>query len=134
MTRKIFLVSHGNFAKGMKSSIEMIAGKFDNLFSFGLQPGGNPNELVNQVVSNFDDSDEVIILGDLKGGSVCNAMLALSLRKNVTLITGTNLALALETVLRSNNDELDEDIIKAKDNIEKLEIKPQKNNEEDFFS
>lgn len=123
MSRKIYFISHNDFAKGLKRSVEMIAGKQPNVTAYGLEPGGDPNEIARQIEADIDTTDTVIILGDLEGGSVCNAALRLTVRPNVTLIAGTNLALALQVVLSSPEANLDDEIEEARKRIKKLKLK-----------
>ncbi|EIW12497.1 PTS system, mannose-specific IIA component [Lactiplantibacillus pentosus KCA1] len=133
MSKKIFLISHNDFAKGLKRSVEMIAGKQPNLMALGLQPGGNPDEIVQEIRNNFTDEDEVIILGDLAGGSVCNAALKLTLKPNVTLVAGTNLALVLQVVLDSESKDLETQIEKARQQMKPLALQLTTEDDESIF-
>ncbi|GAF38698.1 PTS system, galactosamine-specific IIA component [Agrilactobacillus composti DSM 18527 = JCM 14202] len=114
MSRKIYFISHNNFAQGLKQAVEMIAGKQDNVTAFGLMPGGDPNAIIKTIEADITDADEVLILGDLEGGSVCNAAMRLTIKDNVTLVTGSNLTLALQVVLDSDPTHLDHQIEQAR--------------------
>lgn len=133
MSRKIYFISHNEFAQGLKRSVEMIAGKQPNLQALGLEPGGNPNEIVDQIEQQIDKADQVIILGDLEGGSVCNAALRLTVRPNVTLVAGTNLALALQVVLNPEDADINAEIEAACEQMKPLHLKLVTNQDEELF-
>lgn len=99
MKKKFFLISHNEFAHGLKKALEMIIGPQENLYSFGLMPGGHPDEIIQQIETLITEDTEAVILGDIAGGSVCNSAMRLTTRKNVVLVTGMNLPLAMEIIV-----------------------------------
>lgn len=137
----VLLVSHGVFAKGLHSVLDMMAGKDRNdVLSTSLIDGMSVetfSEKVEEVVKDITDQDEIIILADLVGGSplttTLNVLDQKGLLKNVTAFGGANLSLALNAVLLKDTlskDELKKAIIdEAKNSIEELELN--KSNEED---
>ena len=135
MGSKVFLISHNEFAHGLKKTIEMITGEHENLYSFGLMPGGHPDDLLEEIEALIDDEDQVFILGDLAGGSVCNAALRLSILDNITLIAGMNLSLAIQIILTPpySESELETIINDSKAGLTQLVLNNIKQNEEDFF-
>jgi mannose/fructose-specific phosphotransferase system component IIA len=136
MTTNYFLISHNEYALGLKKALEMIAGKQENLLAYGLMPGNHPDEIAAKIEKQIDDQGTTIILGDIAGGSVCNAVLPLTLKENVILVTGTNLPLALEIVLSdaTTKSEIQEIIDKAKKGMTILALeKVANNNGDDFF-
>lgn len=94
-----FIISHNEFAHGLKKALEMIVGPQENLKSYGLMPGNHPDNIIDEIESLISDDMEVVILGDIAGGSVCNSAMRLTTKDNVLLVTGTNLALALEIIV-----------------------------------
>ena len=71
----IILASHGEFAKGILQSSEMIFGKQENVKAVMLMPSEGPNDLkakMKDAVASFDNQDEVLILADLWGGTPFN--------------------------------------------------------------
>jgi mannose/fructose-specific phosphotransferase system component IIA len=135
MTKKIFLISHNDFASGLKKSLEMICGQQEHLYSFGLMPGGHPDIIISQIETMFDEKDQVIILGDIAGGSMCNAALRLTKNENVTLIAGMNLPLAMEMVLSNPNsvEEVECIIQSSREGLKQLVIEKFINLENEFF-
>lgn len=136
MKKKYFLISHNEFAHGLKKALEMIIGVQENVFSFGLMPGNHPDDIAKEIELMITDDTQAVILGDIAGGSVCNSALPLTENPNVALITGVNLPLALEIIISQTTSYKNiETIIKeVRDGIKLLEL-PLTNSgtEEDFF-
>lgn len=120
--QRMILVSHGGMAEGVKNSMEMVAGSADGLLCFGLMPGQEPGELAERIekIVESEPEQQFIILADIRGGSVSNSMTRLLKRKNVKLINGMNLALAIGLYLTDgalSDGRIREIIEEAKDGI-----------------
>lgn len=137
MAKKYYLISHGEYAKGLKSALEMIAGPQESVQSFCLMSGCNPNDLISELMNTFDEKDEVVILGDMAGGSMCNAAMRLSLLPNVVLVSGINLPLAMEIVLTKATKKgvIDSIILNVRQSIKILSLEMGNNDspEDDLF-
>ena len=98
--RKVILASHGDMAKGAGMSLEMILGGQENLRTYGLYPGENPTDYAAQLEEEIkgEPGTHFVIVTDLAGASVCNAMFPLSRYENVQVFTGFNLQFLLELV------------------------------------
>lgn len=99
--RKFLIATHGSFAAGIKSSLEMIIGSTENVFTIQAYTEGNKTiaDDLNQIMQNISDDDELIIFTDLAGGSITNQVLQTALKKNIYIIAGVNLPLLLDVVL-----------------------------------
>lgn len=99
---KIFFSTHGKFASGVKNTLEILFGQVGNLTCFDAYiDESSVQEQLDIFYESVNDDDQVILLSDLYGGSVNSAMLPYtSKKKNTTLITGVNLALILELVMK----------------------------------
>lgn len=135
MKSKVILISHNEYAYGLKKTLEMITGSHDHLYAFGLMPGDHPDDLINQVEELISTNEWTFILGDIAGGSVCNAALRLTLQEGVCLISGMNLPLAIQLVLMppSNQAELHRIIEISKDGLKSLVLESAVQVDEDFF-
>ena len=100
-TRKFLIATHGAFAKGVKSALDIIAGEMDNMFLIQayLDDSRPVEDELEDVMATVSDTDELIIFTDLLGGSVNNIMLRNALRENVHIVSGFNLPLLIEIVL-----------------------------------
>jgi mannose/fructose-specific phosphotransferase system component IIA len=99
--RKFLIAAHGAFAKGIKSSLDMIIGETDNVFliqAYLDESRPVENELA-EVLENLKGDEELVIFTDLLGGSVNNVMLRNALRENVHIVSGFNLPLLIEIIL-----------------------------------
>ncbi|MCI1894363.1 MAG: PTS mannose transporter subunit IIA [Lactobacillus sp.] len=103
MTR-IILVSHNQLAPGMKAAVEMIAGPQANLEAYGLMPGDQPETIIHAIKTTITADQDVLVLADIVGGSMCNAAMKLLNLPNVRLVGGMNLALVLQIVLAPPTD------------------------------
>ncbi|WP_370297376.1 PTS sugar transporter subunit IIA [Rossellomorea marisflavi] len=113
MSSTIILISHGEMAKGVASSAQMITGTVESLYYFGLYPGEHPSEIMDGIIQILEQepNEQLIIIGDLFGGSVCNAATELKKQyETIHLIYGMNLPLVIEVIL--NKDNITEDILK----------------------
>jgi mannose/fructose-specific phosphotransferase system component IIA len=103
--RKFLIATHGAFAKGIKSSLDIIIGETDNVFL--IQAYLDENIVVEDelaaVLTNITGADELIIFTDLLGGSVNNIMLREALKENVHIVSGFNLPLVIEIMMGDAN-------------------------------
>ena len=69
----IVLLSHGHLASGMKNTIELIAGRQDNLFTYDAYVDGN-NDIKAFLLDflKIHLNEKVIVITDFLGGSVNN--------------------------------------------------------------
>lgn len=137
----VVLVSHGTFAPGLQSVLSMLAGgKREDVLSIALIDGMDADEFAQkfrEMIRPFGEDDQVILLGDLIGGSpLTNAVNELSesgLLKNTIVFGGMNLGMALTAVMMKDDMEtemLKENLVsEAKNAIKEFEIK--ENEEED---
>ena len=108
---KVILASHGKLAEGMYDSVKMIIGNVDHLSFYGLKEGQDNNEIAKAIESFIMErrEDTYIIVCDLLGGSVSNAVSRLSVLDNVYVINGMNMGLVISLLLE--NGKLDEERI-----------------------
>ena len=97
MSRVIF-ASHGGLSKGMKDSVTMIVGDLTkNVETYSLLPGENPEDYYQELYKQANESNEqILVLCDIKGGSVHTALSKLAVLDNVVVFSGMNMGLALE--------------------------------------
>ena len=99
----VVLVSHGEFAKGLANALAMLAGEKKEVIAVGLENGKTADEFAEvfkEAVSSITAEDEIILLGDLIGGSPLTTALNVN---NTVVLGGMNLPLALTTVLMKDN-------------------------------
>lgn len=114
----VVLVSHGTFASGLKSVLAMLAGgERDDVISVGLEDGMSADEFADKfrdAISIINADDEIILLGDIIGGSpMTNALEQISQKgyeENTIVFGGMNLAMALTATIMK--DDADKDMLK----------------------
>lgn len=106
MSIQVILVSHGEYAQGLHDALQMFVGKREDIQSIGLRQGEDSASLKSRILellSPLQMEDEIIVLGDLIGGSPLTTMIACLAEKNMlanaVVLGGMNLAMALNAVL-----------------------------------
>ncbi|MCX8725983.1 PTS sugar transporter subunit IIA [Lactobacillus sp. B4007] len=133
----ILVASHGHFASGLKSSIDILTGMGDKI------------KTIDAYVDDTDYTDQItafirtakrpaVIFTDLKGGSVNQkVVLKAASEKDIYVITQTNLAIVMAVLLDSeklSKKHLQELINQSQ--VELFEFEDNENNQEqetDFF-
>ncbi|MDO5516496.1 MAG: PTS fructose transporter subunit IIA [Clostridium sp.] len=140
----VLLVSHGTFAKGLHSVLEMMAGKDRNdVLSTSLTNGMSVETfsgIVKDVVKDIKEDDEIILLADLIGGSPLTSTLDVlskkGLLKNTMAFGGANLSLALNAILLKDTlgkDEFKEMLItESRESIQELKLNDCSDDEDDI--
>ena len=140
----VVLVSHGTFAPGLKSVLAMLAGgEREDVISVGLEDGMGADEFaekLSQAISCIKEDDEIILLGDIIGGSpLTNAIEQISnkgLIGNTIIFGGMNLAMALTATLMKDGVETDmlkENLMnEAKDAIKEFVLESQDEDDDDI--
>lgn len=118
----VIFASHGGLSKGMKDSVTMIVGDLaKNVETYSLLPGENPEDYYQELYKQANESNEqILVLCDIKGGSVHTALSKLAVLDNVVVFSGMNMGLALDIVLKHahlSEEELQEVIENARDGI-----------------
>lgn len=101
--RHFIVASHGRFAEGILDSVRLITGELENVRCYGayLDPEENVEQTVADMLAEYPLEDEVVVVTDIMGGSVCNQFIRHMGRANFHLIAGMNLALLLEMFTNS---------------------------------
>ncbi len=103
------VTGHGQFAPGLASAVEMIAGPQDAFVPLAFtdqEAAEYPNILKNQIESFVSKEGACLVFCDILGGSPFNqAMMIASDIPQVEVVGGTNLGMLLEILCsRSDSD------------------------------
>jgi fructoselysine/glucoselysine PTS system EIIA component len=117
-TRKFLIATHGSFAKGIKSSLDIIIGQVDNVFLIEAYLNENKTieEELESILKDVSDKEELIIFSDLLGGSITNQAIRFALKENVHVVSGFNLPLLIDVLLADTETPIAEVIETAIDN------------------
>lgn len=118
---KLILVSHGELAKGMKHTAQMIVGNIvDPIEVYCLYPGMNPEDYGKEMRKRIEEDDEqYLFICDILGGSVHTALSQLLDNERVRICSGMNLNLVLALVLESRQEWDDGAIMAAVEEAQK---------------
>lgn len=110
--KKILIGTHGAFASGIKSSIQILFGQSEQIEVIdGYLDDSRIEDRIDAYFAKVDSSDQVIMMSDLVGGSVNQIMFRYLGRENTMLISGINLALVLE--IAADRSEMSKERIQA---------------------
>ena len=118
---KIILVSHGDFAAGLCSTLTNFFGA-GNVYSacVSLENGAETlHTAVKAYLEEWGDEEQVVICSDIKGGSANQNAFQYMSRPNTFLVSGMNLSLGLQLMLRESvtAEELRDIITQAKEDM-----------------
>ena len=118
----LILVSHGQFAEGVKTSLEMFAGDaIKHCFALGLHNGDSAEDFTKKVTAflqkeEFKKEDEFVIIADIIGGSPLTTFLNVfseqGYLENSVVIGGMNFSMTLAALISLENMSKEE-LIKA---------------------
>lgn len=111
----IIITGHGNFATGLKSSLDLIVGNYDFIEAVDFTEEKSPEYLKKEIIDFIKKSkNKVYIFTDLAGGTPFKVSSELTLDfVNVEVLCGTNLPMLVEsTMMESLGCEVDIDLIK----------------------
>lgn len=109
----LILVSHGDFAIGLKNTLAMfVEEKSNQVMAFGLKVGASVETFAEDFRNQIKDltvNDDIILLADIVGGSPLTTALEVLSDRNllgqVTVLGGMNLPMAVTSLLMK--DELE---------------------------
>ena len=99
---KVIVVSHGSYARGLVDTVQMIAGKQEDLEAFGLEPEESVDTLkekIRQSIEQASQEEEILILTDIFYGSPLNTVISLMPEYDLYHVTGINLPLMMEVIM-----------------------------------
>ena len=121
----IILASHGEMAKGLTMTLEMIIGKQESFDVITLMPNMAPEEVYTQAKGLCNSEDDVLFFVDVWGGTPCNQISKLiEENSNYRMITGMNLPMVLEACMARNHMETSQDVMEYVLSIESIQSLP----------
>lgn len=108
----LLLMSHGDFAKELIKSAELILGKQDNFETLGVHLDDQIDDLKAMMftkINTLNTENGLIVFTDIIGGSPMNLAGYLLERDNILICSGMNLPILLECLLNRDKpmDELE---------------------------
>jgi fructoselysine and glucoselysine-specific PTS system IIA component len=102
---QIILASHGNLAKGMKDTLNMIIGDVSMVEAFSSYRDEDVNirDAVEVVVKEKYDEGDIFILTDILGGSVNTELMSLIKEyPKIHVLSGMNLPVVISIATQTN--------------------------------
>lgn len=103
-TRRAVIAGHGDFASGLVSAVQQIAGKGDTFVAVS-NAGLSGSDIESAIMRALDASGARVLFTDLPAGSCTMSARRLQrAREGLVVVTGVNLATALEFAFRSPDE------------------------------
>ncbi|MDT2485070.1 PTS sugar transporter subunit IIA [Enterococcus avium] len=130
----ICVVTHGNFAEGIKNSLEMITGQVENLEILSLYEGQVMEKFQDQafeVIKRLDQGEGVLVFTDMLGATPFNTVAhirnkLIEEKIKCGVITGLNLPMLIESTIMRGSLNLADLLISmentGKDSISTLDV------------
>lgn len=102
--KQILIATHGKLASGIRYTAELIVGKSTEITTIDAYV--NPEDDIEAQFRDYfrtHQGDRIFIFTDLMGGSVNQKLMGYAEADNVTLITGTNLAILMQIMMADEN-------------------------------
>ena len=99
----LIITGHGHFATGLTSSLTLIAGNPKNYKAIDFPQEYSVEDLekeLHQAMDELAECEGILVLSDLAGGSPFKSAVICSIeRKNINVISGTNLPMLIEIAM-----------------------------------
>lgn len=115
---KILVIGHGRFAEGVKSAAQIIVGDLSEVTFMNTYV--DDIDFHVELDNYFSNNTNILVLTDLFGGSVNQAIMQYITKENIEIITGVNIPLVLEILLSNitgKNLDIREIVSNAKEQI-----------------
>lgn len=120
----IVILTHGALGLELLRTAEMIIGKQDKVDILSVQNGSSLSDLASSLDSLKEkyQSDGLLILTDMFGGSPSNVAMAYLDNKNVEVITGVNLPMLIKAFTIRKDTSSPQELAKLSSNTAKESI------------
>ena len=106
---KIIVFTHGDLAKSLKDTAELISGANELVECYGIPLGVDTNAVLSQVSASIKDAEktglDVLILTDLFFGTPFNLLISIVPDHKFSHVTGVNLPMLLEAFAFQDRDD-----------------------------
>ncbi len=107
--RRVYIASHGNFAKGLKDALVLLMGDLGinewSCYHEEIPDNNALKGLIKREYHNLSSDDELVIFTDLLGGSVNKVASELMLQNDrIHVVAGMSMPLVLEFVLNADTN------------------------------
>lgn len=138
----VLLVSHGTMAPGLHNALKMLAGEeHEDILSTSLENGMSSStyaENVKKCISGITKEDELLLFGDLVGGSplttAANVIAEQKLLDRTVMIGGMSLPLTLSAVLMKDTmdtrDLVEMLLTEAREEMKEFQVTSEENEDE----
>lgn len=104
---RFVLASHGEQAKGMLNTVQMLLGQQENIVAYGLCPEQPTTTLLEQLEGEIaaHGAENIIFVTELMHGSPFNVVVSLTRDHPIFHITGINLAMLMAALMERDDEQ-----------------------------
>lgn len=107
LSSQILILTHGDWGKQLKESLNMIIGHIDGVFDIALMPNDTFSEYYQKVEQQVAKMPEgSLIITDFIGGTTSNTAARLSLDYKIGVISGLSALLLIEAINKKDEGPL----------------------------
>jgi PTS system N-acetylgalactosamine-specific IIA component len=140
----LLLVSHGTMAPGVHSVIRMLLGERDNVLSYSMEDGVSADAFVEELSNVLEpvvEGDELVVLGDIVGGSpltnTLNVITQKGLLPSTVAFGGLSLPMAISALMAIEDGSegqafVDQVIAEAREGARQVELALDDDEEEEL--
>lgn len=140
----LLLISHGTMAPGVHSVIRMLLGERDNVLSYSMEDGVSADAFVEglgKVIAPVGEGDELVVLGDIVGGSpltnTLNVIAQRGLLPHTIAVGGLSLPMAISALMAIDDGAdgqtlVDQIIAEAREGVRQVELALDDDEEEEL--
>lgn len=124
--KQILIATHGKMASGIRYTAELIVGQSTEITTIDAYV--NQEEDIEVQFKDYfkeHENDRIFVFTDLMGGSVNQKLMGYAKAENVTLITGTNLAVLIQIMMADESitdQEIEEYVEAAREELQMLGV------------
>lgn len=107
----VVIITHGNLGKELLSTAEIITGKLENIVSVSFDFRQSPESTKKKIegaIKKVDRGKGIILLTDLFGGTPSNIAISFLNHKNIEVVSGVNLPMAIKIPFLKKADNIHE--------------------------
>lgn len=139
MGNGVIITAHGEYAKGLKSGLDLVVGNMSNLRVVNFLEGDSYDTIdkaLNEAYNDLKETTNILVISDLKGGTPFNRSVSLFNDKdNVRVLSGLNFALTYQALISEEEDidkYLNEVLETGKESIDYFAIRESEESDDDL--
>lgn len=111
--KKVLLITHGTLCEGYRSAVDVIGGLGNSFDTMTLHDSETLSTMMDNVTAYLEgchEDDQIILCTDMAVGTTTKAAIPAVMKKACYLITGINLPMLLEILLKEFSTDIQQEL------------------------